>query len=124
LETGERGVAWMEAGIAGFVPIGGTPRRAFTAAMLAKSYEKLGRMDQAIAILDEQRARIERSGELLDKAGLYRVTSEPLNVHGGASSSEAESCLRKAIEIARRQESRSWELRASTSLARLLERPG
>jgi hypothetical protein len=34
----ERGVAEMEAGIAGFAPVGGAPRQAFTAAMLAKGY--------------------------------------------------------------------------------------
>jgi hypothetical protein len=49
-----RGVAEMEAGIAGFVSVGGAPRQAFTAAMLAKGYEKLGRIDQAIAMLDDQ----------------------------------------------------------------------
>ncbi len=120
----QRGVAEMEAGIAGFVPIGGVPRQAFTAAMLAKGYEKLGRFDQAIAILDEQRARIERSGELLDEAELYRVKGELLEARDGAGNSEAETCLRKAIEIARRQESRWWELRATTSLARMLIKRG
>jgi class 3 adenylate cyclase/tetratricopeptide (TPR) repeat protein len=120
----ERGVAEMEAGIAGFAPIGGVPRQAFTAAMLAKGYEKLGRIDQAIAMLDEQRVRIESSGERLDEAELSRVKGELLYARDGASSSEGESCLRKAIEIARRQESRWWELRATTSLARLLAKQG
>ncbi|MGA8566733.1 MAG: hypothetical protein WB580_02970 [Candidatus Binataceae bacterium] len=60
----------MEAGIAGFVSVGGASRQAFTAAMLAKGYEKLGRIDQAIAMLDDQRVRIERSGERLDEAEL------------------------------------------------------
>jgi tetratricopeptide (TPR) repeat protein len=120
----ERGVAEMEAGIAGFVPIGGVPRQAFTAAMLAKGYERLGRFDQAIAILDEQRMRIERFGERLEEAELYRVKGELLYARDSASSSESESCLRKAVEVARRQESRWWELRATTSLARLLRESG
>ena len=120
----ERGVAEMEAGIAGFVPIGGVPRQAFTAALLAKVYEKLGRIDQAIAMLDDQLVRIERSGERLDEAELYRVKGELLYARDGASSTESESCLRKAIEVARRQESRWWELRATTSLARLLRDSG
>jgi predicted ATPase len=33
---------------------------------------------------------------------------------------EAEKCLRKAIAVARSQEAKFWELRATTSLARLL----
>jgi len=113
LGTIEQGVAEMEAGIAGFVPMGGVPRQAFTAAILAKVYEKLGRIDQAIAMLDDQLVRIERSGERLDEAELYRVKGELLYARDGAGSSEGESCLRKAIEIARRQESRWWELRAT-----------
>jgi predicted ATPase len=38
--------------------------------------------------------------------------------------SEAEECLRKAIEIARRQEAKLWELRATMSLALLLVSQG
>jgi class 3 adenylate cyclase/tetratricopeptide (TPR) repeat protein len=120
----EQGVVEMEAGIAGFVPMGGVPRQAFTAAMLAKAYEKLGRIDRAIAMLDDQLVRIERSGERLDEAELFRVRGELLYARDGAGSSEGESCLRIAIEIARRQESRWWELRATMSLARLLNKPG
>ena len=37
---------------------------------------------------------------------------------------EAEQCFRTAIEIARRQSARSIELRAATSLARLLAKQG
>ena len=37
-----------------------------------------------------------------------------------SSAAEAESCFRRAIEIARNQSAKSWELRATMSLARLL----
>ena len=37
---------------------------------------------------------------------------------------EAEACFLKAIEIAKRQQAKSWELRAATSLARLWQRQG
>ncbi len=37
---------------------------------------------------------------------------------------EAEACFLKAIEIARKQQAKSWELRASTSLARLWQQQG
>ena len=36
----------------------------------------------------------------------------------------AEECFRTAIEIARQQQSRAWELRATMSLARLWQRQG
>jgi predicted ATPase len=36
----------------------------------------------------------------------------------------AEECFRTAIETARRQQSKAWELRATTSIARLWQRQG
>jgi len=36
------------------------------------------------------------------------------------NNADAQACFERAIEIARKQEARSWELRATTSLARLL----
>jgi len=47
-----------------------------------------------------------------------RLKGELLRVSGDET--EAENSLRKAINIAQRQQAKSWELRASTSLARLL----
>jgi predicted ATPase len=41
-----------------------------------------------------------------------------------ADEAAAEACFRQAIETARRQQSRAWELRATTSLARLWQRQG
>jgi predicted ATPase len=38
----------------------------------------------------------------------------------GAAIIEAESCFRAALEVARAQEAKWWELRTSVSLARLL----
>ena len=37
-----------------------------------------------------------------------------------SNTAEAQSCLQRAIQIARKQSGRSWELRATMSLARLL----
>jgi predicted ATPase len=41
-----------------------------------------------------------------------------------ANAVEAQSCFERAIEIARKQSAKSWELRATTSLARLLNQQG
>ena len=37
---------------------------------------------------------------------------------------DAQNCFQRAIEVARKQSAKSWELRATTSLARLLDRQG
>jgi predicted ATPase len=41
-----------------------------------------------------------------------------------ASLHQAESCFQHAIEVARRQQAKSWELRATVSLCRLWQQQG
>jgi predicted ATPase len=62
---------------------------------------------------------VERRNERIWEAELYRLKGELLFESGG--SSEAETCFRRSIEVARRQSAKSLELRATTSLARLLD---
>jgi hypothetical protein len=41
-------------------------------------------------------------------------------MHDGAATADAEHCFRAALEVARAQKARWWELRATVSLSRLL----
>ena len=91
-------------------------------ASLAAAYGKAGRTDDALALVAEALALVERRDERAWEAEIYRVKGELLLESGG--SSEAETCFRRAIEIARRQSAKSLELRATTSLARLLDKQG
>jgi adenylate cyclase len=54
---------------------------------------------------------------------MHRLRGE-LIVTSGGHEGEAEACFRRALEIARKQGARSWELRAATSLGRLMHRQG
>ncbi len=66
-----------------------------------------------------------KGGKLcIDRAELYRLEGELLLLQNASGATEAESCFREAIEIAQRQQAKSWELRATTSLARLLAKQG
>jgi predicted ATPase len=56
------------------------------------------------------------------EAELHRLQGEVWLAQ--ADEHEAEACFRQAIEVARRQQARSWELRATMSLARLLGQQG
>jgi len=51
-----------------------------------------------------------------------RVKGELLGLNGRPSEAEASFC--QAIEVARRQEAKSWELRTTLSLGRLLQKQG
>jgi len=63
-------------------------------------------------------------GDNVDEAQLHRVKGELLLKIDYDRIDEAEQCFRTAIEIARRQSAKTYELRASTRLARLLARQG
>ena len=71
-------------------------------------------------MLDEALAHIERSGEKFWQAEMLRLKGEVLLVHDAEAIADAEACLRAALEVARAQEAKWWELRSSVSLARLL----
>src|SRR5499427_8861055 len=71
-------------------------------------------------MLDESLAHIERTGEQVDEAEMLRLKGEMLLMRTPSATIEAEKCFRGALEVARAQEAKWWELRTSVSLARLL----
>ena len=88
----------------------------------------LGRRSK-VATLAEATAFVESTGERMYEAELYRLKGELTVQRQEASSDsqineEAESYFRRAIEVARQQSTKSWELRARMSLARLLASRG
>jgi class 3 adenylate cyclase/tetratricopeptide (TPR) repeat protein len=88
--------------------------------ILGDAYLQAGRLDDARDALDEGLAIAERSDELCQKAELYRLKGE-LALRNGSQPGKAEEHFRQAIATARVQRSKAWELRATTSLARLLQ---
>src|SRR5262249_19555183 len=71
----------------------------------------------AETLLAEQLRQVEATDERWCEADIYRLRGEIVWRRGDLSTAEA--YLQEAVAIARRQEARHWELRASTSLARL-----
>ena len=91
-------------------------------AVMATAYGKAGYPDRGITIIGEQLAEIEQSGQRVDEAELYRLWGE-LEILRNAPH-ESETRFVQALDIARAQSARSWELRAATSLARLWQSQG
>ena len=69
-------------------------------------------------------AEIEETEARFHEAELNRLEGELLLASEERDESQAEALFRKAIGVARAQQAKSWELRAATSLARLLTRQG
>jgi predicted ATPase len=93
-------------------------------AFIATALGRLSRFDEARRIVDESFEFIERTGQQYYAAELRRLKGELLLAQSASNASQAEQSFRDAIEIARKQHAKSWELRATTSLARLLARQG
>jgi predicted ATPase len=92
-------------------------------ALVAQTFAQHGEPAQAPQMLDESLALLGRTGERWFEAEVHRLRGE---LHLSAARhresgdpASAEACFGRAIEIARSQEARLWELRASLSLARL-----
>jgi tRNA A-37 threonylcarbamoyl transferase component Bud32/tetratricopeptide (TPR) repeat protein len=95
----------------------GLVRSAFLA-LLGDALRHAGRHAEGLEAIDEAFAHAERSSEGGYLAELHRVRGELLLVAGNAPA--AEQSLRQAVQCAAQQQTRSFELRAATSLAELL----
>jgi predicted ATPase len=93
----------------------------FLAFLMAEALGRAGQYADGLAAIDEAIARSERTEELWTMAELMRVRGELLLLQGAPEAlAAAEDHFRRALDWARRQGALSWELRAATSLARLL----
>ena len=91
-------------------------------ALLAEAYGTIGQVKEGLAALAEAMAMVDNTGERWYEAELHRLKGQLLLQHSADNATEAETCFHQALDIARHQQAKSWELRAATSLARLWQR--
>jgi predicted ATPase len=77
-----------------------------------------------LATLDEQLAAVEQTGQRWFDAEMHRVRGELLLKLRRPDIAAAEAAFMSAIEIARNQQTRMFELRAALSLAKLYHTTG
>jgi len=89
--------------------------------LLATALARAGQTEEALAEVTRALDSADRTGDVENTAELHRLKGElTLRRAGPDAHVEAEHCFRRAVGIAHRQRAKSWELRAATSLARLL----
>jgi class 3 adenylate cyclase/predicted ATPase len=121
---GEEGLEEIQQAMAELAGIGsrnGAPQGLF---LLAESLRKVGRHNDALGALGAGDAVAEVQGQHFYDAELHRLRAEILLDVDGNAVEEGEALFGQALEIARRQEAKTFELRAATSLARLWQRQG
>jgi predicted ATPase len=114
----------LKAGIAAWEAIGGKLYNPTLKPLLAKAMALTGELDNALDLLNEAIAQIERPGwgERLSYAEILRLKGWVLSAKGDLEG--AERSFLASLGWARRQQAKSWELRTAMSLARLWQSQG
>jgi len=108
------GIEQMRHGLAMHQATGAKVLRPHFLTLLGSALGKSGQTDEALRLLDQAlEAARNRDESYLPE--IYRVKGELTG---------DEDCFRRSLEIARKQQAKSWELRTATSIARLYNRQG
>ena len=86
---------------------------------LAKAHAELGQIGDAWRPLEEAMAVTEATGESWYEAELYRMAAEVALLEPKPDVAKAEAYFNRSLDVARKQQAKSWELRAAMSMARL-----
>jgi class 3 adenylate cyclase/tetratricopeptide (TPR) repeat protein len=116
----KEGIIDMEWAVASIRRIGGAPWFQYTIALLAQAYAKAGETAKGRIMLNEALTNVEHTGEKTDYAEMLRLKGELLLMDDPTAIEEAEVCFRTALEVARAQEAKWWELRTAVTYADLL----
>ena len=92
--------------------------------MLAEVSAHLGHTEDGLQALAEAHTLVEQHEERWWEAEVYRLRGVLLLRQPGTPQAEAEAWLQRALDVARRQEAKSLELRAAMSLGRLWQQQG
>jgi predicted ATPase len=112
-------VTLMRQGLDAYRAAGATLLGAHFAILLGEALTQDGRWDEALALLEGHIAAVSATGELCFAAELHRRRGQLLLKGPMPDFAGAEAEFLQAMDIARRQSAKLWELRAGVSLARL-----
>jgi predicted ATPase len=119
-----RAVQTVPPGITALRSTGGTTYNPMHLTSLAKAYADLGQFDDAWRCIEEALTAVRTTKERMLVAEINRVAGEITLMPPLHDTAKAQSYFERALAIARQQQAKSWELRASMSLARLWRSQG
>ena len=133
------GIAQIHQGLDVLRAVGVELARAHWLALLAEAYGHVGQTQEGLNVLAEALATVHNRGGRWWEAEIYRLKGElllqsevqglesgGLNPDAGLQTrdAEAEACFRQALDITRRQQAKSLELRTALNLSRLWQQQG
>jgi predicted ATPase len=121
----EVGVAQFRRGLDAYRATGAKLGLSWFLALLAELYGKSGQIEDGLRVMAEALAHIDTTGETYYEAEVHRLKGELLLLQGGPdAATAAETAFLRALEVARRQQAKSWELRAAMNLSRAWQQQG
>jgi len=132
-DQAQEGVSHIRQGLAACHTLGAKVLQPRGLAMLAEGYGRLGQPEAGLTALAEAQALIATTREEFYAAEIARLEGElrmqlgcqaPDVGSGTSPVAASEACFQHALQVARRQQARWWELRAAMSLARLWQQQG
>jgi predicted ATPase len=123
-DHGEEGLAQVRQGIAAWRATGAALDVPYFYTLLADISAHLGPTEEGLQALAEAHTLVEQHEERFWEAEVCRLRGALLLLQPGTPQAEAEAWLRRALDVARRQEAKSLELRAAMSLGRLWQQQG
>jgi predicted ATPase len=87
--------------------------------LLAEACRDTGRTEEGLRVIAEALDHVAQTGIVHHEPELRRLEGDLRLCQDPADAQNAEACFQRAVAIASRQQAKSWELRAATSLARL-----
>jgi predicted ATPase len=107
----------MQSAVAGIERTNQRYRRTLHLGHIAAAHASVGHPEIGLSLLSDAVQTVETTSERFFESELYRLRGELLLMLGNKDGAEGE--FWRALEIARQQQARSWELRGAISMARL-----
>ena len=112
-------MAQMQQGLEAFRATGSEMHLTWYLSNLAWTCGQTGQVEAGWSVLGEALTLADAREEHFVRAWLYCIQGTLLLQRHPVDAPQAEACFQQALDVARRQQVKSWELRAAMSLARL-----
>ena len=121
----QEGIEQIQQGMMDYRATGAEVGRPYFLALLAEAYGTQREPAAGLTVLDDALTLVDKNDERWCEAELHRLKGELLLLaQSPDNQTDAEHCFHHALEIARSQQAKSFELRTATSLARLWHQQG
>jgi adenylate cyclase len=120
----EEGMTYFRQSLTATRATGTEYNRSTWLASLAEAYRLGEQFEEGLLVIDEAMAAAQKTGERAYAAERYRLKGELLLHQSSNNQAAAETSFLQALNVARPQHAKSWELRTAVSLSRLWQQQG